>query len=236
MLPKQPNQSLIDGLECISFLASAGRPIGSRELARELNFEPTRAHRLLKTLSHIGICAQDQNGKYLPGPGMQVLAVQSIYASSSIKKALIFISELRKYNMVSAIGVLWRDKVSYLYHNYPELSFEESIGRVSLYPATISAIGMVLLSSKSDKDIDILYSGKKIPGYPGGIKSLLKEIYRIRRSGWAKTSQGNGILSIAVPVENANFAIALSGKIKKNEIMKYIKILQNTAEKIKKGE
>ncbi|HRU01187.1 MAG TPA: IclR family transcriptional regulator C-terminal domain-containing protein [Victivallales bacterium] len=234
MLPKQPNQSLIDGLECISFLASAGRPIGSRELARELNFEPTRVHRILKTLSHLGICAQNQNGKYLPGPGMQVLAVQSIFASNSIKKALVYIGELRKYKMISAIGVLWRDKVSYLYHNYPDLSFEESIGRVSLYPATNSAIGMVLLALKSDRDIITLFSGKKIPGYSGGIKSLLNEISKIRINGWAKIPQENGVLSLAVPVDNANFAIALSGKIKRSEIMKYIKILQNTAEKIKR--
>ena len=39
MLPAQPNQSLIDGLECLQALSSTDRPVGSRELARMLGLE-----------------------------------------------------------------------------------------------------------------------------------------------------------------------------------------------------
>jgi hypothetical protein len=42
-LPAQPNQSLIDGLECFQAVVAAGRPVGGRELARTLGVEPTAA-------------------------------------------------------------------------------------------------------------------------------------------------------------------------------------------------
>lgn len=235
MLPKQPNQSLIDGLECISSLASAGRVLGARELARELGLEPTRVHRLLKTLSHIGVCAQDSKGKYYPGPGIYLLAAQSLYASPLLKKALCLIPKLRKFKMISAIGVLWRDKVSYLYHNEPSISFEKSIGRVSVYPASKSAIGMVLLSEKTDDEIKKIYSGKKIDGYENRISKLLEHICEIRKAKWALVQQENGFKSFAVPVGNpALFGIALSGKIKKNEEKKILSALFDISEKIQK--
>lgn len=222
----------MDGLECLGAVASAGRPLGCRELARMLGMEPTRVHRLLKTLSHMGICSQTDLGKYLPGPGMQVLAAQSVFGSGLMKKALPHLVGLRRLRMVSALGVLWRDKVSYFYHNAPGISVENSIGRAGLFPATRSSIGMVLLSRKSDHEIRKTYSGRDIIGFPGGIGSLLSEIREIRRKGAALVVQDDGALSISVPVGDAHFAMALSGRMERSVAEEYVAVLKETAEKI----
>jgi DNA-binding IclR family transcriptional regulator len=119
MLPAQPNQSLIDGLSCLQALASAGKPVGSRQMARELKLEATRVNRLLKTLAHLGIAQQTPDKQYIPGPAMHVLAAQAMFGSGLLHRALEPLESLRRFKLAVAMGVLWRDHVSYLYHGGP---------------------------------------------------------------------------------------------------------------------
>ena len=236
MLPYQPNESLIAGLACLQAVASAGKPIGVRETARLLNLEPTRTHRLLKTLAHLGVAAQTADNKYFPGPGMHVLAAQSIFASGLIRKSLPRIETLQKYGLLVAHGVLWKDQVSYFYHAEPGMTVDQALGRVGLYPATCSSIGMILLSGNTDKGIRQLYKGRDIPGYRNGIEGLLEDICEIRKNGFAKIKTGKNVTSMAVTVGNPpHSAIALSGKINSSEVQQYYKILKDTAEKIEKA-
>lgn len=235
MLPYQPNESLIDGLACLQAVAISAKPIGVRETARLLNLEPTRVHRLLKTLAHLGVAAQTAENKYVPGPGMHVLAAQSIFASGLIRKSLPYLEALQKYGLLVAHGVLWKDQVSYFYHAESGMSVEQALGRIGLYPATRSSIGMILLSRNTDKDIRQLYKGKDIPEYPAGIKSLIEDICEIRKNGFARILSENSNVSLAVTVgAPPHSAIALSGNIKSSETEKFHRILKDTADKIEK--
>ena len=235
MMPSQPNESLIDGLACLQAIASAGKPVGVRETARLLNLETTRVHRLLKTLAHLGLAAQTAENKYIPGPGMHVLAAQSIFASGLVRKALPHLEALQKYGLIVAHGVLWKDQVSYFYHAEPGMPVEQALGRIGLHPATSSSIGMVLLSRNTDKEIRQLYKGKDIPEYPDGIEGLLEDICEIRKNGFARIVTGQYSVSMAVTVGNPpHSAIALSGKISSSEVQKFHKILKETADKIEK--
>jgi DNA-binding IclR family transcriptional regulator len=232
MMPLQPNQSLIDGLACLQALAGSRDPVGVRELARRLDLEPTRVHRLLKTLAHLGLANQTPSKKYVSGAGMHVLAAQSLFASGLIKDSLPVLQSLHKYGMIVALGVLWRDSVSYLYHAEPDMSVETALGRIGLYPATLSSIGMVLLSFGSDSGIRKTFAKKEIPGYPGGIKSLLSKICEIRKKGYALIGTGKDNKSIAVPLGNPPYsAIALSGSMRNSKIKKYLGILKESSEK-----
>lgn len=236
MLPSQPNESLIDGLACLQAVASSGKPIGVREAARLLNLEPTRAHRLLKTLAHLGVAAQTAENKYVPGPGMHVLAAQSIFASGLVRKALPHLEALQKHGLLVAHGVLWKDQVSYFYHAEPGMPVEQALGRIGLYPATRSSIGMVLLSRNTDRELRKLYNDRDIPEYPDGIERLLEDICEIRKNGFARIVTGKNNVSMAVTVGNpSHSAIALSGKIKSEEMQKYFKILKDAADKIEKA-
>jgi DNA-binding IclR family transcriptional regulator len=236
MLPHQPNESLIAGLACLQAVASSRKPIGVRETARLLNLEPTRTHRLLKTLAHLGVVAQTAENKYISGSGMHVLAAQSIFASGLVRKSLPHLEALQQHGFLVAHGVLWKDQVSYFYHATPGMPVDQALGRVGLYPATCSSIGMVLLSKSTDKDIRQLYKGRDILEYANGIGTLLEDICEIRKKGFAKIKTGNGNVSIATTVGNPpHSAIALSGKIDSTEVRKYFMILKETAENIEKS-
>ncbi len=233
MLPRQPNESLIDGLACLQAVASSGKPLGVREVARLLNLEPTRVHRLLKTLSHLGITSQTPDKKYAPGPAMHVLAAQSIFASGLIRKSLPHLEALLQYGMTVAYGVLWKENVSYLYHGGPGIPVEQALGRLGLHPASTSSIGLVLLSLLKDSEIRQIYKGKEILGYPEGVNQLLQKICEIRKQGYAVIHSPKSNTTIAVTVGNPpHSAIALSGKISSVDACRYYKILKDTASKI----
>ena len=166
-LPAQPNKSVLDAVEVIMTLAAHEEPLGSRELARALHLEATRANRLLKTLSATGIAHQTPDQRYGPGPGMHVLSAMSMHGSGLLRAAEPSLRDLTRFGSIVALGVLWRSQVAYLFHWRPGITYSEAIGRVGVFEATHSSIGIALLAEKTREEIDAIYPlGQSIPGYP----------------------------------------------------------------------
>src|SRR4051812_46086597 len=182
----QPNQSLIDGILTLQALASAAEPVGCRELARQLGANTTRVNRLLKTLAYMGIVRQTSDRKYAPGPGMHVLAAQSLFASGLIRRALPELERLRRFGHTVAMGVLWNDSVSYLFHAPPGIEAARGLGRIGVLPATTSGIGIVLLSQLPDDEVRELYGDREIPMFPDGVESLLATLATTREQKFAR--------------------------------------------------
>jgi DNA-binding IclR family transcriptional regulator len=235
MWPAQPNRSLIDGIACLQALATSGAPAGVCDLARRLGLETTRAHRLLKTLAHLGFARQTPQRKYGPGPAMHVLSAQSLFASGLIRRALDPLKALRRHGLIVALGMLWREHVCYLYHAMPGMTPGEALGRLGLYPAPRSSIGMVLTSRLSGEEIREIYRDRKIPGYPGGLRDLRADLRRIMRQGYAHLVHARHPrhVTMAVPVgDPPDSALAFSGNIPAAERDHYLAILRDTARRI----
>lgn len=244
MKPKpgaQANRSIIDAIAVLQALAMSEDPVGSRELARRLDMETTRANRMLKTLAHMGVAQQTSDRKYGPGPGMHVLATQSLYASRLLRCAIGPLEKLAYFGHTVALGVLWQDSVSFLYHRRPGMDSGEAIGRIGLRPATGSGIGMVLLSASSNEDVMATYEGREIPGYPEGVESLIARLDSIRESGFARVLVESDLPeqpdrpthTVAVPVgKSKNSAIAISGWIPEPNVFEIVEALRNVREEI----
>lgn len=215
-LNAQPNQSLIDGITTLQALAVSPEPIGCRELARQLGFDATKVNRLLKTLAYLGIARQTANRKYTAGPGMHVLAAQSLFASGLVRNALPVLETLRRFGHTVAMGVLWNDSVSYLFHAPPGMETSRGLGRIGLIPATHSGIGMVLLSELEEGDVRAIYGTRDIPGFPEGIEALLIRLMDIRNAGYARVhvADDRDHHTVAVSMgDPAHAAVAMSGWI-----------------------
>jgi DNA-binding IclR family transcriptional regulator len=219
MKPKlnaQPNKSLIDGITTLQALATSPDPVGSRELARRLNIDPVKVNRLLKTLAYLGIARQTADRKYTAGPGMHVLAAQSLFASGLIRHALPVLENLRRFGHTVALGVLWQDNVSYLFHAPPGLEAARGLGRIGLLPATTSGIGIVLLSEYEDDDVRELYQDRELPMFPEGIEQLLAKLDEVRKLGYARVHVADARDHHVVAVSTgdpAHAGVAMSGWI-----------------------
>ena len=216
----QLNQSLIDGIATLQELALASEPVGSRELARRLNMDTTRVNRLLRTLEYLGIARQNQKRKYSAGPGMHVLAAQSLFASGLLRTAIEPLNKLRKFGYMVAMGVIWRDHVSYLVHALPNMEITEGIGRIGLYPASAGGVGLALLAKQTDEEISEVYRHHtEIPNCPGGLPDLLDRVARVREMGYANTDTGEKNSTVAVAVGEPSFcAIGMSGWIPESAV------------------
>lgn len=240
-LNAQPNQSLIDGIATLQALANADRPVGNRELARQLGLEPTRVNRLLRTLVYLGVANQTANRKYTPGPGMHVIAAQSLYASGLLRRALHPLEMLMDRGYLVALGVLWRDSVAYLFHADPNLKHKRGVvGSYALYPATQSGIGMALMADMdADEIVEIYQDRPSIPNFPEGLDQLMAELDRIRARGYAYTfsSEEKNHYTVGVTVDHpTDCAIGFSGAISAQEAPKLAEVLRQSALLIEAGE
>lgn len=176
---------------------------------------------------------QTSNRKYSAGPGIHVLATQSLYASGLLRSSIPSLEALAKLNLTVAMGVLWHDSVSFIYHAKPGMSSSQGIGRIGLRPATNSGIGMILLSNKPNQSIHDLYQNKDIVNFPNGLDSLLNRLNDIKRDGFARTDAINPTTglktnncTIAVPIGRPiNSAIAVSGLIPNHQTQQIVEHL-----------
>ncbi len=228
--PAQPNKSLIHGLACLQALATADKGVGTRELARQLDLDRTRVSRLLGTLSQLGLAQKTSQRKYKTGPGIHILAAQSLRASGLLSEALPYLEDLMKYHLVVAMGLLWNRHVCYLFHAKPGNGLQEGIRGFELYPATKSSIGMILLSQKTDSEIRDIYRGVEIPEYKS-VSALLRKIETFRKQGYSEVLLEDRSFAVKVG-EPAHAAIGMSGHVTKAGVKKYIAIMRRMAEDI----
>jgi len=234
-LNAQPNQSLIDGIATLQALATSPEPVGGRELARRLDADPTKINRLLKTLAYLGIARQTANRKYTPGPGMHVLAAQSLFASGLIRRALPVLEGLRKFGHTVALGVLWGDSVSYLFHAPPGIEVSAGLGRIGLLPASTSGIGIVLLAEHEDDEVREIYQDREIPMFPEGIEQLLAKLAEVRRLGYARVhvadERDHHVVAVSTG-DPAHAGLALSGWIPEGATDPLVAALREAAPEI----
>ncbi|MDF2613106.1 MAG: transcriptional regulator [Clostridia bacterium] len=236
MKPYQPNESLIDGIKILQALAGSKEPVSCTQLSKDLEIEITRVNRILKTFAYIGITHRTNSRKYIPGSGLHVLGAQSIYGSGLLQSSIKTLRRLTELNLVVGMGVLWMDKVSFIFHWEPGIAFEDAIGRVSLQPATVSGIGMILLSQKSDDEIIKLYQKKDIPGYGKDLDKLLADIAQTREKGYSRVLNNPSKLNIAVNIGNPGYAaIALAGDIEAANEQLYIEKLKHAVQTIEEN-
>jgi DNA-binding IclR family transcriptional regulator len=230
--PAQPNQSLIDGLEVLRALAVAEAPIGSRDMARRLAMEPTRANRLLKTLASIGVARQTPDRRYVCGPAMHVLSAAAMYGSGLLARSAQAVERLRPFKMHVAVGVLWQNQVVYLYQSLPAGSQHDSLLAPRLYPAERSGVGLPILSQKSDTEVRQLY---RDAAPVGGIEPLLQSLRTTRAKGYAYLQRGDvrSADALGVGIGSPAFAgITLAGDIPESTVPDLIEPLNLAAAEI----
>lgn len=233
MLPKQPNQSVIDGIRCLQGVVTSADPVGVSELSRELDLEVTRTHRLLRTLAHIGLVRWTPNRKYAPGPGLPVLAAQTLHASGFYKAIPVVDALHRELDIIVALGMLWGRTVSYLYHASSGVPLAQAIGRLETLPASTSSLGVALLSKRKPADVAELYKGHHVPGFKNGFTGLKKVLAETAKRDYSfiQTDDMNHSMAVVVD-ENLGMALGVSGKLSEGDIPRLLPLMQECAHNV----
>lgn len=202
-MSSQPNQSLIDGIRCLQYLVSSDRAIGCRELARLMDINPTRVNRLLMTMAAIGLTTQDEQRRYLPGPGIHALAAQAIRGSTLFSKALPLLETYAPKDIVVAMGVLWEDQVIYIFHSRPGSHISQALAGFHMMPACQSVIGMALLAAENDEVLAQRFSADEM-------SRIAPFLQQQRQQGHVVWQHDDGELSLSRPIQFGSHRAALA--------------------------
>ncbi len=235
--PSRANKSLEDGLKCLQWILTQRKPASLQDIARALDFETTRTHRLLKTFVHAGFLRQTAGRRYEPGPAVFYTAMHTLHESHLLEAALPPLERLRrkvKYRV--AMGLLWNRTVSYLYHAERGSSIEKAIGGCGLYTASESGIGLVTLAQLSDDEVRDMYQGEDT-GVEGGLTALIGMLDEVRSLGYSFRSHRPWVTStLALPMRsNPAMAVAVAGKIAPEEVPELLPLLRHTVEEIEEA-
>ena len=116
---------------------------------------------------------------------MHILAGQSLFSSGLLKASTKHLEPYTNSKHIVALGVLWRDKVSYLYHISPGKRAVEGLGNHAPFPAAQSSIGIALLATKSDQEIEHIYSDSDC------YEKVLKAVKTTRENGLRNMQNGS---------------------------------------------
>jgi len=230
IMNKEPSQivyGLVDGLAVLQEMAMSPEPVSGLAVARKLDLSPIRVNRLLKTLAYLGLAYRTSSRRYAVGAGMHVIAAQSMAASGLLSRSFIHLDRLAKHGYLVALGVLWKDKVCYLYYNSGGMPVENGLGGMTLYPALESSIGMSLLAELPEEDVKALF-------HEQADEELFRKLDEIRKKKLAMVKHKNH-LSLAVNIGSPAYAaIAISGFKTSGGMEKFIKLLREAAKAIEK--
>jgi DNA-binding IclR family transcriptional regulator len=235
--PSQPNQSLMDAVRVLQAVTFHSRPVSASEIARDLDVDVTRAHRLLRTLSMLGMTFQSRDKRFSPGPGMHVLAAQSLLNSDLAFCARGPLDQLhRDTGLEVAMGMLWQDYVSYIYHAAPDTPLDAAPGNVSIFPASYSSLGRILMSALPETQVRLIYAHRPIVGYESsGIEALLADLAAARTAGYSRVLRktDTGRVTIAIQVPSRPFAaVGVGGDMEDSRTEAIVERLREAARQI----
>lgn len=238
LFPRQPNQSLVDGLRVLQFAMMRGGVIGVTEVAEELEMEVTRSHRLLRTLAATGYLRHVKGRKYASGPAVPILAAQSMQATGFAQHIFPILNELHESTgMLLAYGLLWERFVTYLYHAFPDVHGEGAVAGHPLFQATDSRLGLVMLASLEESEVRRIYEGHPTPGFRS-MDQLLAKLRSINEKGYNYgITNDKGDHTVAIRFENNPCAaIGIAGKIRSSEAPRWAERLREVTRAIESNQ
>ena len=215
MLPLQPNQSIIDGIRCLQILSMAQHSFGAKELSQKLHLEPTRMHRLLRTLAYMGLASQDSDRKYRAGPGMAVMGAQNILCSPLIESTLRQAEEaLPDSRYTIEVGIIWGGMAFYLAKGEPD-EWETGMSATrEIWEATKTPLGIALLAELPEEEVELIYQGRSFLGKPEDIRDLIQSLREARGYGYvrAPSRKGPDYEAVAASLFGGAVGLEMSGQ------------------------
>lgn len=138
------NQSLARGLQVLTILVDAHRPMSPTEIAQRIGIHQSSASRILAGLSEAGFVRKTNGRRFTPDFGVLTLS-SAVHDFDLINKPRAVMEEAarRTPGAMLSLGMLWRDHIIYFLRTKAGSETVDFIG--SGYPLHLSTPGLRLL-------------------------------------------------------------------------------------------
>lgn len=206
------SQSLQRGLEILIILDKAAAPMGVREIARQLEVNPTIVQRLINTLAQNHFVTQDQEtrrysiGYRAFGLGWSLTKKDRLISVAKPELDML----ATKHLLNGYLGVLRGSRAIYILSTQSEgpIVIRSVPGSETYLHST--ALGKVLLAGLPDDEVEKLLTGERLeqvtPKTCTNPAMLIEQIGEIRRQGYAMIAGENipGVVSVGAPIRDAS--------------------------------
>lgn len=231
-------------LELFEFFAECRRPLSVTDLVRDLGYPQSSASALLKSLSKLGYLDYDRFSRlYIPTLRVALFGgwVQDqLFTQNSLSH---LIDELRSSSGCQAVILGMQNDIYVQYIHLVQAPRRDIpswyIKPGSLRPLCRSATGRVLLSRKTDVEVQQLLwrtNAEEEPALRLNVNDLLRELDQVRRLGYAYTegtvNPDAGVIAVEMPTPPSQppMALGIGGRIEtlRKERDRYLELLQKS--------
>ena len=216
-------------IEIMEFFDRKRRPLGLKEICETLGYPVSSGAAMLKSLMLLGYLEYDRGTRtYLPTMRIAMLGRWVTDELFNEFKMLPLMEELRERTRETIIlGTQSEVRAQYVHvlRSPQPLSYSAEAG--SLRPLTRSGVGLVLLSTKSDPEIDMLVYRSNYEesnrSRRVALKDVMDKVKIIRKQGYFFSrnlyTEGVGVIAMSLPAApfNRRFVVALGGPVRRLE-------------------
>ena len=240
-------KSLKKALDLLEIIAETGG-IGVREMSARTGFPPTTVHRVMRTLVERGYLRQNPNNReYRLSTRFLDFADRVYQQFDLIPIARPYLEKLSADTEESAnLCVLDGPVIVYIDHIHSQKHMLRTFTRLGArVPLYATGVGKIYLSQMVHNELEAYLAQVKMERFTGKTitdrKTLMREIERIRKQGYALDDQEkeNGVRCVAAPIFDHNrtiiAAISISGAtqwITKDRIEPLSQLVMDSAARI----
>lgn len=198
--------ALQKGLQILEMFDSQQRSLSQAEMAEALGVSSSSLYRIVQTLTAMGYLNKIGTNSY--SLGSQVVSRGFSYLASReiVEVATPFITQLRDSTSLSShLAIREGNETLYVFRALALQRVSVNVPVGTRFPCHTTAMGRALLIGMSPQELEMLYQGQRLDGYPEPAPQTLPDLIAMcekeRAQGWS-LHYSDYSTAIAVPVRN----------------------------------
>lgn len=198
--------ALQKGLRILEMFDSQCRELSQSEMARQLGVSTSSLYRIVHTLTAMGYLNKIGTNTYTLGTQVVSRGFSYLASREIVEVAAPFITRLRDSTSLSShLGIRDGTEVLYVFRALALQRVSVNVPVGTRFPLHTTAMGRALLMGMSPEDLQALFQGQRLDGYPRPVPQTMPELLALcekeRAQGWARHSSDHST-ALAVPIRN----------------------------------
>ncbi|MEP3245242.1 MAG: IclR family transcriptional regulator [Sneathiella sp.] len=198
--------ALQKGLQILGMFDSHRRSLTQIEMADALNVSPSSLYRIVQTLTGMGYLTKIGTNTYELGSQVVSRGFSYLASREIVEISAPFITKLRdKTSLSSHLAIREETETLYVFRALALQRVSVNVPVGTRFPCHTTAMGRALLIDMSPAELEILYQGQRLDGYPEPSPQTLPDLIalcdRERERGFS-VHYSDHSTAIAVPVRS----------------------------------
>jgi len=198
--------ALYKGLRILEMFDSNCRALSQVEMADRLGVSTSSIYRIVQTLTSMGYLNKIGTNTYALGTQVVSRGFSYLASREIVEVAAPFITRLRDSTSLSShVGVRDGTEVLYVFRALALQRVSVNVPVGTRFPLHTTAMGRALLMGMAPGDLQSLFQGQRLDGYPRPAPQTMPELIALcekeRAQGWTRHYSDHST-ALAVPIRN----------------------------------